>query len=198
MFMDWIDKGFFPDHPEVEGESTEFFLSQEAIIFITGNWSVAAINDRGHEFETGIAPFPGSVTCADGGSQVNFAGSAYLMAAHTEHPDIAAEYINFHINRPDTARIWMEVGDFIPPYLGAYDANVSALNLRVLELLQDESLQNIPGINMWLGPRSFDFFSTSPTNLINGSLPIANFTAAADEALAADIEAGLTKATFGR
>ncbi len=40
-----------------------------------------------------------------------------------------------------------------------YDAELSPLGERVVELLGDESLQNTAGINMWLGTNAFDFFS---------------------------------------
>ncbi len=192
---DWLDKGYFPAHPEVDGDQEQMFFGGDYAVWVTGNWEVGNITEK-TDFNTSIYPFPGSETCADGGSQVNFAGGAYLVYAESEVKDAAYEFIDFSINNPDTAKIWAETGGTMPPYANEYDVNLSPLAERVVELLGDESLQNTAGINMWLGTNSFDFFSEAGQKLVIGSLDEDSFIMEAEKARELDMETGLTKGSF--
>ncbi|MCR1839914.1 ABC transporter substrate-binding protein [Murimonas intestini] len=193
--QDWLDKGYFPAHPEVDGDQEQMFFSGDYACWITGNWEVGNITEK-VDFTTSIYPFPGSASCADGGSQVNFSGGAYLVYSGSEVKDTAYQFIDFSINNPDTAKIWAEVGGTMPPYMKEYDVELSPLSERVVELLGDETLQNTAGINMWLGTASFDFFSKAGQNLAVQSLDEASFIAEAESARLQDIETGLTKGAF--
>lgn len=193
--QDWLDKGYFPSHPEVDGDQEQMFFSGEYACWVTGNWEVGNITEK-TDFTTSIYPFPGSETCADGGSQVNFAGGAYLVYSGSEVKDAAYDLIDFSLNNPDTAKIWAETGGTMPPYAQEYDVNLSPLGERVVELLGDESLQNTAGINMWLGANSFDFFSEAGQKLVIGSLDEDSFIEEAEKARELDIETGLTKGSF--
>lgn len=193
--QDWLDKGYFPAHPEVDGDQEQMFFSGDYACWITGNWEVGNITEKA-DFTTSIYPFPGSASCADGGSQVNFSGGAYLVYSGSEVKDTAYQFIDFAINNPDTAKIWAEVGGTMPPYMKEYDVELSPLSERVVELLGDETLQNTAGINMWLGTASFDFFSKAGQNLAIQSLDEDSFIAEAESARLQDIETGLTKGSF--
>lgn len=193
--QDWLDKGYFPAHPEVDGDQEQMFFSGDYACWITGNWEVGNITEK-VDFTTSIYPFPGSTSCADGGSQVNFSGGAYLVYSGSEVKDTAYQFIDFSINNPDTAKIWAEVGGTMPPYMKEYDVELSPLSERVVELLGDETLQNTAGINMWLGTASFDFFSKAGQNLAVQSLDEDSFIAEAESARLQDIETGLTKGAF--
>lgn len=192
---DWLDKGYFPSHPEVDGDQEQMFFSGEYACWVTGNWEVGNLTEK-TDFNTSIYPFPGSETCADGGSQVNFAGGAYLVYSGSEVKDTVYQFIDFSVNNPDTAKIWAEVGGTMPPYTQEYDVDLSPLAERVVELLGDESLQNTAGINMWLGTNSFDFFSEAGQKLVIGALDVDSFIAEADAAKDKDVETGLTKGSF--
>lgn len=192
---DWLNKGYFPSHPEVDGDQEKMYFAGDYACWITGNWEVGNITAN-TDFTTEILAFPGSKDCADGGSQVNFAGGAYLVNSATKVKDTALEFIDFSVNKPETAKIWAEVGNTMPAYTKDYGADLSTLGKRVVGLLGDESLQNTAGINMWLGSYSFDFFSTAGQKLAIGSLDTDSFIKAADEAVAADVKTGLTKGSF--
>lgn len=193
--IDWLDKGYFPAHPEVDGDQENMFLSGDAAIWITGNWSVGAVSGNTN-FKTTVYPFPGSETCADGGSQANFAGGAYLVYSGSEVKDLAYQFIDFSVNNPETATIWAEVGGTMPPYTGEYEADLSDAGEAVVEYLGDESLKNTAGLNMWLGTNAFEFFSSAGQNLAIGSLDTDSFITEADAAKDADVSAGLTKGSF--
>lgn len=193
--QDWLDKGFFPDHPEVDGDAEQLFLNQDCVLTITGNWAVGNINQKA-EFKASAYPFPGSESCADGGSQVNFAGGAYLVSAGSKNQDAALEYINFAVNTPEAATIWADVGGTVPPYTQSYETDLSELSETVNGYLSDAALKNTAGINMWLGVNSFDFFSTAGQKLIIGALDQNSFIQEADAATKVDVEGAMTKGSF--
>lgn len=192
---DWLDKGYFPSHPEVDGDQEQLYFAGDTALWITGNWEVGNTTEK-TDFTTSIYPFPGSETCSDGGSQVNFAGGAYLVYSGSESKEAAYKFIDYSVNNPDTAKIWAEVGGTMPPYTKEYDAELSPLGERVVELLGDESLQNTAGINMWLGTNAFDFFSEAGQKMAIGALDVDSFISEADAAKDKDVETGLTKGSF--
>lgn len=192
---DWLDKGYFPAHPEVDGDQEMMFCAGETAMWITGNWSVGAINEKA-DFNAAIYPFPVAEVCGDTGSQANFAGGAYLVYSGSEVKDAAYKFIDFSINNPDTAKVWAEVGGTMPPYTQDYAVELSDLGKRVVELLGDEALQNTAGLNMWLGTNAFEFFSKAGQNLAIGTYDVDTFIAEADAAREKDIESGLTKGSF--
>lgn len=192
---DWLDKGYFPSRPEVDGDQEQLYFAGDTALWITGNWEVGNTTEK-TDFTTSIYPFPGSETCSDGGSQVNFAGGAYLVYSGSESKEAAYKFIDYSVNNPDTAKIWAEVGGTMPPYTKEYDAELSPLGERVVELLGDESLQNTAGINMWLGTNAFDFFSEAGQKMAIGALDVDSFISEADAAKDKDVETGLTKGSF--
>lgn len=195
--QDWLDKGYFPSHPEVDGDQEQIFGAGDVACWVTGNWEVGFCNSN-IDFNVKVYPFPGSETCPDGGSQVNFAGGAYLVNSASEVKDAAYKFIDYTLNNPDTAKIWAEVGGTMPPYTKDYDVNLSELGNTIVSYLGDENLQNTAGINMWLGPNAFEFFSTCGQKLAIGEIDADGFVAEADAARDKDVATGLTKGSFTR
>jgi len=197
MVVDWLNNGYFPDHPEVDSDPTQTFINQEAVCYITGNWDIANFDSLIQvDFVTDVIPFPGSEKNPDGGSQVNFVGSGYLVNTQSANQDAALKYIDFVLNRADTAKIWYEVGKIIPPYTGKVEAEISPLLAKIQGFLADPENKNTAGINMWLGKHSFDFFSTCGQKLIIGALDVDSFVSEADAAMQQDVAEGGTKASF--
>ena len=194
---DWIDAGYFPDHPEVNAEQQVMFALGDSAFWITGNWSIGQVSDVGlDDFSYEIIPFPGSETCADGGSQVNFVGSGFMVSNLSEQKELALEYINFCLNMPETAKVWYEVSQVIPPFTGDSGAAINDYLQTVTGYLSDPSISNVAGINMWLGGNTFEFFSHAGQNLVLDVYDADGFIEAADQATAADVAAGGTKGTF--
>ncbi len=190
----WIDKEYFVPHPETDAETTDIFLRQEAVFSINGNWLINDL-DLKAEFEVGIMPFPGAQG-NDKSAQVNFVGSGYLVNAESKNVEMALKYVDYFVNRPETAEIWANKAGKIPPYIGEYNAQVSDLSKTVLQYLGDDSLNNMSGINMWLGSNGFDFFSTAGQRLIVGGLNVDSFMEELVAAQQKDIAAQNTKASF--
>jgi len=195
--QEWIDEGYFPDHPEVSTEQQVMFALGESAFWVTGNWSVGQLSDVGiDDFTYAIIPFPGSETCADGGSQVNFVGSGFMVSNLSENKETALQYIDFCLNTAEAAKVWYEVSQVIPPYTGDSGAEINDYLKIITGYLSDPSISNVAGINMWLGSNAFEFFSHAGQNLVLGVYDVDGFIQAADEATAADVAAGGTKGTI--
>lgn len=127
---------------------------------------------------------------------MNFVGSGYLVNANTEYEQAALDYVDFCVNNSDSAKVWSEVGVIIPPYTGSYEAEISENLQNVKGFLSDENIQNIAGINMWLGTNSFEFFSDAGQRMAIGELDAESFVEGAETVREKDIEEGNTRATF--
>lgn len=193
--QNWLEQGYFPSHPEVDGDQEQIFFTGETAMWITGNWEVGNLIEK-TDFTTTIYPFPASETCADGGSQANFVGGAYLVYTGSEVKDAAYRFIDFSVNNPDTAKIWAEVGGTMPPYTKEYEVELSEVGEQVVNLLNDEILQNTAGINMWVGTNVFEFFSKAGQNLAIGAYDVDSFISNVEAAREKDVESGLTKGSF--
>lgn len=195
--LHWYENGFFPDHPEVNAEQQIMFALGESVFWITGNWSIGMLSRIADEsFRYDMVPFPPSETCKDGGSQVNFVGSGFMASNLSSNKEYALKYIDFCMNRTDTARVWHEIAQIIPPLKADSGAIISENLDKVIGFLADPEINNISGINMWLGGNTFEFFSHAGQNLIVGAYNTESFIGALEEALEADKSAGNTKSTF--
>lgn len=98
-------------------DSTNFFISGQAGMMITGTWLIGNIVE-GAAFEPGwfFLPKPG------GGEPLPPAGlgSGYFVSAATGHPEEAKKFLSFLFD-PANARLWAEGMNAVPPY--AFDAS---------------------------------------------------------------------------
>ncbi|MDR2305345.1 MAG: extracellular solute-binding protein [Treponema sp.] len=195
---DWLAKGFFPRNPEVGGDNAaDAFYQEQALVVITGNWSIGGIERVvGNKFETGIFSFP-SGTAGRKASQVNFCGSGYMINNQSKNREAALKYVDFVLASPETAKIWYEVGKVIPPYTGNISGlKVSPLTQLVQQSLNDSAINNTAGINMWLPPSAFEFFSHAGQRIIMKRLNHDSFINELQQAYDTDRTAKATRATF--
>ena len=110
--VDWVDKGYFtPGYAGLDYDTTTSeFLSQNAAMWITGNWMTGTIVEEVGEEPIGFFPFPsneaGVPAIVPGG-----VGLAYGIRAGSENPDLAAEYIDL-VTGPRAAELLFEHGFF--------------------------------------------------------------------------------------
>jgi ABC-type glycerol-3-phosphate transport system substrate-binding protein len=195
---DWIAKGYFPKNLEAGGDVMEdLFYNEQALILITGNWSVKDIERVvGNKFEVGIFPFP-SGTPGMKASAVNFAGSGYMVNNQGKNKEAAIKYIDFVMAKPETAKIWYEVGRTIPPFKGDIPGlQLGRLNQTVRAGLNDPNIQNLAGINMWLPPTAFDLLSKAGQRIAIKRLNRDTFIEELNKAYATDRANKATRSTF--
>ena len=41
-----LDKGYFPSHPEVDGDQEQLYFAGDTALWITGNWEVGNITEK--------------------------------------------------------------------------------------------------------------------------------------------------------
>jgi len=195
----WLEKGYFPPSPEVDGDQENLFGTQKAAAWVVGNWEVAFLENTVKDtFKTAIVPFPGSETNPDGGAQVNFAGGGYWVYAKTKHQQAALDYIDFNLTDAEAVKIWTEQGKQIPSYAKESNADVSEYTKTIQNYLKDPALNNMPGINMWVGSHTFDFFSKAGQQLAIKALNADSFISTLESARNKDIAAGNTKGSFNK
>jgi raffinose/stachyose/melibiose transport system substrate-binding protein len=161
LMEDWIARGFFPRNLEVGGDNTaDVFYQEQALVYITGNWSIGGFERViGDKFEVGLFPFPAG-TPGQKACQVNFCGSGYMVSNISKNKDAAVKYVDFVMASPDAAKVWYEVGKVIPSYTDPIPGlKIGRLTQEVSASLSDPSINNMAGINMWLPPAAFEFFS---------------------------------------
>lgn len=110
--VEWRDTGYFSPGYEGLDYDTTFseFINQNAAMWITGNWITGSIVEEVGEEPIGFFPFPseesGVPAIVPGG-----VGLAYGIRASSEHPDLAAEYIDL-VTGPRAAELLFERGFF--------------------------------------------------------------------------------------
>jgi raffinose/stachyose/melibiose transport system substrate-binding protein len=94
--QDWVRKGYFtPDFLAIGyDDSVGYFVKGQGLFMITGNWIVANLGADNSNF--GVFVLPG----AEGGTPVATGGPGFPLSitAKSEHPDVAAAYIDWMTN----------------------------------------------------------------------------------------------------
>lgn len=195
--IQWAQKGYLMPHPETNQDILAAFANQTGMIFPTGNWDIARLREViGSTFEIGIFDWP-SGTKGVKPSAVNFVGSGYLINAKTKYRQAAIDYVDFVLATPESAKVWFEVAKKIPPYVKEIPGlQVDPLIAAVRAALANPQVQNYPGINMWLPPNAFDFFSTAGQKMVLGSMTSQGFVDGVIKAYDIDRSNKTTRATF--
>lgn len=111
--VEWVENEYFsPGFAGMDYDNATFgaFLNKEGAMWLTGNWMTGSIVEELGEEPVGFFAFPsdeaGVPAIVPGG-----VGLAYGIRATTEHPDLAAEYVDW-ITGPRAAELLLENGFF--------------------------------------------------------------------------------------
>ncbi len=111
--QEWIKAGYFvPGYEGLDYDQTAFsFMNQDGAMWVTGSWMAGSIISELGEEAVGFFNFPPAE--ADR-APLNIGGVnlAYGIRASSDHPDLAAEYIDF-MTGPRAAELLLERG-FLP------------------------------------------------------------------------------------
>lgn len=115
IIAEWVEAGYITEAASATSDADALadFTSGEAAFLVTGNWAAAAVD--GEMDNAGFFVLPG----AEAGAAPVASGSsvAYSISAASEHPDVAAAFLDF-MNSPEAAAIQIETG-FMPVDTGA-------------------------------------------------------------------------------
>jgi raffinose/stachyose/melibiose transport system substrate-binding protein len=117
-------------------DSTNFFVSGQAGMMVTGTWQIATITENA-KFKPGWFFLPKK----GGGDPLPPAGlgSGYFVSAKSANADAAKKYISFLFD-PANAKLWAEGMNRVPTY--KFDA--SAMNVPPLYKFATEALAAVP------------------------------------------------------
>lgn len=122
--VDWIAEGYIPESSNAVGYADAIgeFTAGDAAYHVTGNWAAAAIEAELGD-NVGFFLMPGPT--ADAPLVASGASVAYSISAKTEHPDVAAAFLDY-LGSAEAAPVQVESG-FMPVNV---DATVEATGLK--------------------------------------------------------------------
>lgn len=180
ILSDWAQAGYFTQgYPGIGyDDSNNNFKAGEGALTITGSWFAPELmTGTDQEFGFFLLPgFSGQPTMAIGG-----VGIPYSIRKTTQHPDLAAEYLNWMIS-PRAAELWAQAG-MLPamslPEGSTFDTN----NLFGETLFAWEAVNKNNAVGHyidWATPTFYDTLVAELQKLLGGISTPADFTAAVE------------------
>jgi raffinose/stachyose/melibiose transport system substrate-binding protein len=125
-FVDLNERGCYPPSPNAleYAEGNQLFYSDQALMLHTGMWLYGDLLENS-DFEIGFFALPaiGDMAPLPPGGM----GSGVMISSATEHPDLAAEFLDLFFSEEYATR-WVTEAQTIPPV----DVDVSQLELEPL------------------------------------------------------------------
>jgi len=111
IMQDWVEAGYFTDGFSGIGydDNTVLFKSGEGVLNITGSWLAGELVDSDYQFGFFLMP---QMTADAPQLAIGGVGIPYAIRKTTEHPDLAAEYLDWMVS-PRAAQLWAEAS-FVP------------------------------------------------------------------------------------
>ena len=112
--VEWIEAGYFSpgfEGMDYDNQTFSAFLNREGVMWITGSWMTGSIIEELGEEEIGFFVIPSAIEGAPPLS-IGGVGLAYGVRAASEHPDLAAAYVDL-VTGPRAAELLFEQG-FLP------------------------------------------------------------------------------------
>lgn len=117
-FVTWADKGYYPKDALSLTNEEAFMLFYQGItqLFPGGNAFLPGLIENVKNFDD-LSQFLWPVPKKGQKSNtVTWCGSMYIINASTKHPKVAIDYLDFLMATEESARVWYEVSNRIPPY----------------------------------------------------------------------------------
>lgn len=178
ILLDWAQAGYFTEGFPGIGydDSNNNFKAGQGAMTITGSWFAPELmTGTDQEFGFFLLPaFSGQATMAIGG-----VGIPYAIRKTTEHPDLAAEYLNWMIS-PRAAELWAQAG-MLPAMSLPEDSQVETDNLFGETLFAWDTINKNNAVGHyidWATPTFYDTLVAELQKLLGGIATPADFTAA--------------------
>lgn len=180
ILLDWAQAGYFTDGFPGIGydDCNNNFKAGEGAMTITGSWFAPELM-TGTDQEFGFFLLPGlsgKQTMAIGG-----VGIPYAIRKTTQHPDLAAEYLDWMIS-PRAAELWAQAG-MLPAMSLPEDTKVKTDNLfgDTLHAWETINKNNAVGHYIdWATPTFYDTLVAELQKLLGSIATPADFTAAVE------------------
>lgn len=180
IIYDWAQAGYFTDGYSGIGydDSNNQFKAGEGAMTITGSWfAPELLTGTDQDFGFFLLPgFSGQATVAIGG-----VGIPYSIRKTTEHPDIAAEYLNWMIS-PRAAELWAGIG-MLPAMSLPEGSDVDTDNLFGETLFAWDTINTNNAVGHyidWATPTFYDTLVAELQKLLGSVSTPAEFTVAVE------------------
>ena len=181
ILLEWSQAGYFTDGFPGIGydDSNNNFKAGQGAMTITGSWFAPELmTGTDQDFGFFLLPgFSGKPTMAIGG-----VGIPYAIRKTTQHPDLAAEYLNWMIS-PRAAELWAKAG-MLPAMSLPEDTKVKTDNLFGETLYAWDTINKNNAVGHyidWATPTFYDTLVAELQKLLGGIATPADFTAAVQE-----------------
>lgn len=180
ILSDWAQAGYFTQgYPGIGyDDSNNNFKAGEGALTITGSWFAPELmTGTDQEFGFFLLPgFSGQPTMAIGG-----VGIPYSIRKTTQHPDLAAEYLNWMIS-PRAAELWAQAG-MLPAMSLPEGSKIDTNNHFGETLFAWEAVNKNNAVGHyidWATPTFYDTLVAELQKLLGGISTPADFTAAVE------------------
>jgi raffinose/stachyose/melibiose transport system substrate-binding protein len=169
-FVKWAKNDWYIPNPTAIGwnEVNMVFAQQKSATHITGSWDIDFYQKNIKDFEIGAFQFP-LPRAGKPFQTVSFCGSGYLVNAKTKNPKVAIDYLDYVMATEETAKMWVEVANKIPPY------RKEIAGVKVNPQLQETlaalaGSDTTPGLSMTVPPEVMSFLQKSAAMVLTGQL----------------------------
>lgn len=169
-FVKWAKKDWYIPNPTAIGwsEVNMAFAQQKSATHITGSWDIDFYQKNIKDFEVGAFQFP-PARAGKPFQTVSFCGSGYIVNAKTKIPKVAIDYLDYVMATEETAKIWVEMANKIPPY----KKEIAGLkvNVQLQETLAAlAGSDTTPGLSMTVPPEVMSFLQKSAAMVLTGQI----------------------------
>ncbi|WP_431867797.1 ABC transporter substrate-binding protein [Nocardiopsis eucommiae] len=110
-FHRWVEAGYVPESANAtsDNDARAEFVDGDSMFLVTGNWAAFELEAEMGD-DVGFLLMPG--TAVDQAPVASGGSVAYAVSSHTEHPDVAAAFLNY-LSSVEAAEIQLATG-FMP------------------------------------------------------------------------------------
>lgn len=188
IVQEWAANGYFTDGFMGIGydDSAALFKAGDGVLMITGSWLAGELVDTDFEFGFFLMP----QRSADAPQlAVGGVGIPYAIRKTTEHPDLAAEYVNWMVS-DRAAELWAQAS-FVPAMPLPESASIEEGSLFADTVAAWNRINQDNGVGHyidWATPTFYDTLVAELQRLYGGETTPTEFTAAVQADYAAFLE----------
>jgi raffinose/stachyose/melibiose transport system substrate-binding protein len=186
-FVDMRDAGCFSDDVNAltNDDANAMFQSGQALMWPTGSWMASGLNpETMPDMDVQFMPFP-PLEGGQGSYWVSGVGSAYYITSTSEHPDEAAQFLDYLFSDEVAPRWVAEAGFFVPMSVDTSGLEITPLTQKILDELDRAANGEIEfGYNIdVLAPQRFnDTLSNGIQSVLAGDMTPEELAAAIEAA----------------
>lgn len=195
-FVKWAKKNYYIPNPTAiaANEVDMMFVQQKAATHVTGSWDINLYVTQVKDFEVGAMLFP-PARAGKPFNTVSFCGSGYIVNKAASNPKVAIDYLDYVMASEEAAKIWIEVGNKLPPYKNKIPGlQVNDFLQETLDVLAGQEVT--PGLSMTCPPEVMSFLQKSAAMVLTNQITPGQWVEEFERLWAKGRAEGMTRDTF--